>query len=101
MDATTGFPAARAWSISRQIASDAPTAPPGLSMRSTMAFTLSSAAASRMAAVAVSEPVPGPGGSPGFTPLRPGAITPVTWTTATRGAFLRPLGRARLAKRER
>ena len=74
IDTTTGLPAARTLTTSRQITSDAIAEPPGLFTRSTTARAPSSAAAARSAAATVSDPIPPPPGPP--RPLRPCLIAP-------------------------
>ena len=74
IDTTTGLPAARTRTTSRQMTSDAVAEPPGLFTRSTTARAPSSAAAARSAAATVSEPIPPPPGPP--RPLRPDLIAP-------------------------
>ena len=89
--ATTGF---FARSASRQIRSLASADPPGESIRSTIAATWSSLAASRIAFMTVSEPA-APPIKRSSAPL-PSRISPVTCTTAIRrflpsgAACLRP-----------
>ena len=84
MDTTTGFAAARARTTSRQIVSEATYEPPGLSTRSTMARTRSSAAAERITAASVSEPIEP--ATTGPRPLRPRRMAPLAWMSATKGS---------------
>src|SRR5271167_4463802 len=92
-----GLPASRASSISRQIVSDATADPPGLLTRITMARTLRSAAAWRMASAVLSagiwsDPVRGLGAE------RRRLIAPVAVMTATVATLPLPEeGRTRLA----
>src|SRR5260221_13250156 len=81
IDTTTGLPALRALTTSRQIESEATYEPPGLFTRSTMALTRGSAVAARRAAVMLSEPIAVP--VSGLRPFRPRLIAPVAWITAT------------------
>ncbi len=74
IETTTGLPAARSLTTSRQITSDAVYEPPGLLTRSTTARAPSSAPAARSAAATVSEPIPPPPGPP--RPLRPCLMAP-------------------------
>src|SRR5690606_5593950 len=85
-----GLPVRRIRSTSRQMVSEPVTDPPGLSTRSTIADTSSSAAASRRPAATVSPPaLDVPNGST-CGPPRPLTIGPCTLTTATVGLGLRP-----------
>lgn len=77
METTTGLPARRASTTSRQMASDATAEPPGLFTRKTIALTRSSFTAARNAAPIVSAPIAGPEfGSGPPRPLRPSRIGP-------------------------
>src|ERR1700742_2230029 len=90
MDATTGLPRLRALATSRQMVSDAESEPPGLSTRSTIADTASSAAASRRAAAIVSPPTAGVPNGRNCGPPRPLTIWPATVTNANVGLGRRP-----------
>ena len=70
--------------------SDAVTEPPGLSTRSTIADTASSAAASRSAAAIVSPPAADVPNGKNWGPPRPLTIWPATVTTANVGLDRRP-----------
>ncbi|SLC89889.1 Uncharacterised protein [Mycobacteroides abscessus subsp. massiliense] len=89
MDTTTGLPASRARTTSRQMVSEPLTEPPGLSTRSTMAATESSATASRSASAITSPPLAGPGGK-SRGPLRPLTMGPASVTTPMAGRDGRP-----------
>ena len=90
IDATTGLPRSRALFTSRQMVSDAVTEPPGLSTRSTMADTESSAASlpqCRRDSVATG----GRGAQrQNAGPPRPLTIPPAKVTTAIIGLERRP-----------
>src|SRR2546427_4017940 len=94
MDATTGLPPPsfpeRTRFTSRQMVSEPVTEPPGLSTRSTIAETESSAAASRNAAAMVSPPAFEPPNGSSCGPPRPLTIGPCRVTTAIFGFVLRP-----------
>ena len=79
--------------------SDAVTEPPGLSTRSTIADTESSAAASRSAAAMVSPPTDELPNGRNWGPPRPLTIVPSTVTTANVGLDRRP-GNRRHGRRQ-
>src|SRR5262249_62405939 len=74
IDTTTGLPAARVLTTSRQMVSDATADPPGLLTRSSTARTRSSSVAARRAQATVSDPIEPPPN--GLRPLRPCRIGP-------------------------